>query len=273
MKVLVYENKDKDLNGEILYSLSKELNKNLIEYVVIEFEDEIPNEKFEAVFVIGGDGTILRRTEYANRNDVPIIGINCGKLGYLSEFEKSEIAEAVNLFINGKLIKDSRATLSVVYKDKEFFALNDVIIQRIYTDNKGSIINVSFSIDDNKIDTVIGDGIIVATPTGSTAYSLSAGGAILAPGINAFSITPISAHSLSQRPVIFSSDSNCVLRLEKSSRAGLFVDGKFISIINGNDSVFIKKADKPTVFLRREHSNFYKKLTKKLSSRNNENHD
>ena len=102
---------------------------------------------------------------------------------------------------------------------------------------------------------------------------MSAGGAILAPGINAFSITPISAHSLSQRPVIYSSSSTCQLSLESVSKAGLFIDGRLISLIDYKDKITIKQATKPTIFLRRENSNFYKKLSQKLSIRNMEKHD
>ncbi len=268
MKVLIHVNPDKDIGGVSLKTLIKSLKKHNIEYLVAGIEDSVENDDYSALFVIGGDGTILRRTEYANSNSVPIIGINGGKLGYLSEFERSEIEEAVDLFVTGRLKKDCRATFSVMLDGKEYLALNDVVVQRLYADNKGMIIGVQFFIDGNKIDTVVGDGVIVATPTGSTAYSLSAGGAILTPGINAFSITPIAAHSLGQRPVVFSSDSECVLKVEDNFSAGLFVDGKMIRTLSGGEEVFIKKAENDTVFLRREKSNFYKKLSEKLFNRN-----
>ena len=274
MKVLIYVNPDKDKSGKILLDLTTALKNYNIEYCIIGLTDKNPSEKYSALFVIGGDGTILRRTEYANKNNIPIIGINGGKIGYLSEFEKNQAGEAVDLFVNNKLKKDERSTLLVSYNDKEIYALNDAVVQRVYLEeNKSNIINVSFSIDNNKIDTITGDGIIVATPTGSTAYSLSAGGAILAPNINAFSITPISAHSLSQRPVIFSSSSTCQLSLESASKAGLFVDGKLVSLLDYKDKVTVVQTPKPTIFLRRENSNFYKKLSQKLSSRNMEKYD
>ena len=268
MKVLIYVNSEKDVDGVSLKTLITNLEKHGIEYVTVGVDDTIANNDYSAMFVIGGDGTILRRTEYVNNNDIPIIGINGGKLGYLTEFERSEIESAVVLFVENKLKRDCRATLSVNYNGKEYLALNDAVIHRIYTENKGMITSVSFYIDGNKIDTVYGDGIIVATPTGSTAYSLSAGGTILAPGINAFSVTPISAHSLSQRPVIYSSNSECVLKLENNYSGALYVDGKFIAELKVGDTVTINKAKKDTVFLRKEKSNFYKKLSEKISSRN-----
>ena len=269
MKVIIYVNPEKDQNGIGLKTLTNRLEMHKIEYVITKFGDKMVDDGYSALFVIGGDGTILRRTDFANKSRTPIIGINGGKLGYLSEFERSEINDAVDLFASGKLIKDCRATMLVNFKGKEYLALNDVIIQRTYCEeNRGMIINLSFYIDGTKIDTVVGDGMIACTPTGSTAYSLSAGGPILTPGINAFSATPISAHSLSQRPVIFSSDSKCEFELEKGYKAGLYVDGKLIDEMIGGDRVLIVKAERDTIFLRRTNSNFYKKLTEKLHSRN-----
>ncbi len=268
MRVLIYVNPEKDVDGSILKMLKECLEEKNVSYLVTGIDDVVEDANYSAIFVIGGDGTILRRTEYANRNSTPIIGINGGKLGYLSEFERSELVEAVELFLSNKLKKDCRATLSVEYNGKEYLALNDVVVQRIYNNNKGMVVNVSFFIDGKKIDTVVGDGVIVATPTGSTAYSLSAGGAILTPGINAFSITPISAHSLGQRPVIYSAFSKCSLKLENNYTAGLFIDGKLVATMQGGEEVTINKAEKDTVFLRRENSNFYKKLSEKLLSRN-----
>ncbi|MBQ7340135.1 MAG: NAD(+)/NADH kinase [Clostridia bacterium] len=274
MKVLVYVNPEKEIASKTVKKLAKTLEKNLIEYKIVYSETEIDlNEKFEVLFVIGGDGTILRRTKFASKSNLPIIGINCGKLGYLSEFEIDEIDLAVDMLLKNQLIEDARINLSISYKGKEYLALNDVNIQRTYLDNKGNVINVSFSIDGNKVETIVGDGIIVATPTGSTAYSLSAGGPILVPGINSLSITPVSAHSLGQRSVVFSAESKCDLVLEGSNSAGLFVDGKFICDLKEKDVISVKKASNKTVFLRREQLNFYKKLSKKLFSRTINNYD
>ena len=122
-------------------------------------------------------------------------------------------------------------------------------------------------LDETEIDCITGDGVIVNTPTGSTAYSLSVGGSILAPGINAFAVTPIASHSFSQRPVIFSSKNTCTLIYKKGTSAGVFVDGKFIRSLDVNDKILIKEADFPTIFLRKKDSNFFKRLTDKLKYR------
>ena len=125
-------------------------------------------------------------------------------------------------------------------------------------------VTVNVSVDSNQIDTICGDGVIVATPTGSTAYSLSAGGAILAPGINAFVITPLSAHSFNQRPVVYSSASECEIVFAGGLSGGILIDGLLVSFIELGDTVKIYAADKPTVFLRRICFIFFNRLAKKF---------
>ncbi len=268
MKVLVFINKNKIVPEEKINRLTTSLQNGKISYDLIFSGDEIPSNDYSAIFIIGGDGTILRRTEFASTNDIPIIGINAGKVGFLNEFEQEEIEKAVELFKSKKLVRDTRATMQVQCGEKTFYALNDVVVQRLYTENnEGIIINVGVSIDGNEVCDVKGDGVIVATPTGSTAYSLSAGGAILAPRINAFIFTPLASHSFNQRPVVFSSDSNCELAFISGCSAGLFIDGVFVSEIKQNQKVSITKSKKDTVFLRKKDSNFFTRLNIKLKDK------
>ena len=267
MRVLLYINEDKDSGGKNAEKLKDLLSQYKIEYV--EFCDgEFPeNKDLSGIFVLGGDGTILRRTEIANRYDLPIIGINAGKLGFLSEFEISEMEEAVSSFTSGDLVRDKRTTMKITYNGKNFYALNDAIVERRYEDNRGMVINVSVKIASSNTENVIGDGVIVASPTGSTGYSLSAGGSVLAPGINAFCVTAIAPHSLRNRPIIFSADDGCELSYTGGAKAGLFVDGKLVANLNVNDKVFIGKAERPTVFLRRKNFDFFRRLRLKLQDR------
>lgn len=262
--VLIYVNEEKDPAHVYESELEKVLSVHGVGYKVICEKTETDGSGYDALFVIGGDGTILRRTEYANRYSLPIIGINAGKLGFLSEFEPSEIESAVKAFVSGEMEKDCRATLEVVYDGKKHLGLNDAVVHRIYNDSHGMIISNTVSIDGTPIGPIVGDGVIVCTPTGSTAYSLSVGGAILAPGINAFSVTPIAAHSFSQRPVIFSAESACAITYEGGSSAGLFIDGNLISTLKKGERIYIKKSDRPTVFLRKKNYAFYEKLLCKL---------
>ena len=266
MKVLVYVNKLKDKNNKILENLLDCLKSYNVEYLIVDDNLRVINENYTALFVIGGDGTILRRTDFAISNNLPIIGINAGKLGFLTEFEPNEIENAVSLLINNQLKRDVRSTLSLNVNGKNYIALNDVVIQRIYDEESAMTISLDVFIDGDKSDTITGDGVIVATPTGSTAYSLSAGGAILAPGINAFSITPLAAHSYSQRAVVYSSSSICEIKM-LSGNAGLFVDGKLVSNINKVNQISISKHDKNVVFLRKKDTSFFKRLTFKIKNK------
>lgn len=266
MKVLVYVNDSKKESEFFLKNFCSALENEGVDYSVIGVKDLKSTVKADAVFVLGGDGTILALTEFCNLNGIPIIGINAGKMGFLTEFEQQEAVSAVKLLKEGELKCDSRATLSVSFNGKTYYGLNDAVVQRTYTDvSEGLIISVSVSFDDIFVDKISGDGVIVSTPTGSTAYSLSAGGAILAPGIDAFIMTPLSAHSLHHRPIVFSAESKCVLTLNSAS-AGLFIDGKKAADLKIGDIITICKTQTKTMFLRKKDSDFYLRLDEKLNN-------
>ena len=264
MKILIYVNREKDKDGAWFSSFINKLENRSIEYQVIDasnFDDTI---SADALFVYGGDGTILSLVNFSIKNKVPIIGVNAGKLGFLTEFEQFETDLAIDLLVNNKLKFDKRILLTVEFSGKKIIALNDLVVQRLLGDYNGSTVNISVYIDDTHADNITGDGVIICTPTGSTAYSLSAGGAILAPGISAFSITPLAAHSLGQRPIIFSADNTCVLKINKTEKVAVVVDGKLIDYVTHNSEITLKKSPKTAVFLRRKDSNFFNTLTRKL---------
>ncbi len=267
MKVLIYDNKGKDVGGVWLANLKQLLDKELIEYRVLEDKDLSLTESADALFVLGGDGTILFMTEFASKNNIPIIGINAGKLGFLTEFECYEMQNAVDCLKTGRFIKDERATMKVSYNGKEHYALNDVFLQRYYNDENGCmIVDINVDLDGVRASEFKGDGIIVSTPTGSTAYSLSAGGPILAPKMNAFVVTPIAAHCINQKPIVFSSRSVCDVSVEGKTVAGLFIDGLFIGKMKNGDAFTINKSLNYLTFFRKEGFNFYKRLADKLNN-------
>lgn len=267
MKVVIYDNKGKDVGGVWLKKLQNILDQHKIEHKQIEDKDLVTKVSADALFVLGGDGTILFMTEFASKNQIPIIGINAGKLGFLSEFECCEMEQAVQLLINNELIVDNRASMCVKYCDKDYFALNDVFLQRIYNDTMGSmIIDINVDIDDVRVCNFMSDGIVVSTPTGSTAYSLSAGGPILAPGMNAFVVTPIAAHCINQKPVVFSGRSKCDVCVDGRASAGLFIDGRFVDKMKPGDKLTIIKSPYQLQFLRKKSFNFFERLNKKLNN-------
>lgn len=264
MKVLVYANKEKDKNQEWLNNLFGILEERNIDFQEITSHDLDKDYKANALFVLGGDGTILGLNEFSNKNDIPIIGINAGKLGFLSAFEKYETEEAVDLLVNNLLVEDNRLTMEVKFNGKSYNVLNDVVVQRVFSEEHNNVVGLNISIDSTPVENMLGDGVIICTPTGSTAYSLSAGGAILVPGINAFSITPISAHSLSHRPIIFSAEQTCSVRLKLGECTAIFYDGKFLGYLKKNEDLIVNKSDKTTCFLRKKDSNFYNILRNKM---------
>lgn len=266
MKVLIFANKEKDKDGKILSDLQFHLKNNNVDFFELEEHAKEIDQGFSALFIIGGDGTILHKIDLATKYNLPIIGINAGKLGFLTEFEPFEVQQAVELFISGKLIQDIRTT-ALICLNNEYLALNDLVIQRISNDSLDKTLTLDVYIDNDKIDSIIGDGVIISTPTGSTAYSLSAGGAILAPGINAFSITPLAAHSYSQRTVVYSANNNCKIKLIRGSKIGAFVDGILVDCLKCNDSIIVKQSQKVINFLRKENSSFFKRLSLKIKNR------
>lgn len=266
MKVLVYINSDKDNNGEYFSKLKSLLIKHGLDFDFI-FGDEVPKKQdYSAIIVLGGDGTILHRTEFANLAEIPIIGINCGKLGFLSEFEMSEAEDAIVMLKNGELALDERLTLKISFNGKTYYALNDISVSRTYEDNKRLIVNLDVKVGDKPLSEVSGDGIIVATPTGSTAYSLSAGGAILEPHINTFCITPVAAHSFLSRAVVCSAANVLTLTHKGGAKAGLFADGKLIGYLSEGDCAVVSKAEKKTLFLRKKGFDFFARLNSKMQS-------
>ena len=268
MKVFIYVNKEKDINGINSSELKSLLTQYNIEYLQLTDEDLKCDLSADAIFTLGGDGTILWVVEFANRNSIPIIGINIGKVGFLTEFDKNDMENAVKLLKTNQLKKDSRLTLEVSVNNIKTIALNDAFVQRIYSEDIGCMTtDIAVSIDNKQVEEFKGDGIVVSSPTGSTAYSLSVGGSILSPDVNALLVTPIAPHTLGIRSIVFSSESVCQFELTGKASGGLFVDGRSVCTLNKGDKVFVKKADYQTTFLRKYDFDFYKRFSLKLKDR------
>lgn len=221
----------------------------------------------EVLFVLGGDGTILDVATVCATYNVKIIGVNYGHMGFLAEFEPNKLDEAIELVKSGKYLTQNRSTLKICCGGKQFYALNDVVLQRgTDGENFSNTVNVHAEIDGSTVDNFSSDGIIVSTPTGSTAYSLSAGGSVLAPDISAFILTPICAHSLHSRPVVFSDDS--VLKLcpfEVSAPLIMLADGKPVAKVSNGECVTVTKGENCVTFITKNDKNFFNKLLIKLN--------
>ena len=202
--------------------------------------EEIP-DRVDLVVVLGGDGTLLSVAHNAAAGKVPVLGINLGRLGFLTEVPLDEVSLTLDAFLAGNPgVISPRMMLSLIKREEIFHCLNDVVI------NKGALarmIQVKIWIDDKEIATLKADGLIISTPTGSTAYSLSAGGPIVHPYIPAIVIAPICPHTLTFRPMIITSDAEVRIQLlTEHEEVYCTLDGQRGGLMEKNEVVVVKKS-------------------------------
>ena len=228
----------------------------------------------DTVITIGGDGTIIHKAKYAAKFSKPILGLNLGRVGFVAELEKTEIDEIENL-VEGKYEIENRAMLYVnithkidSFDIKEFYALNDVVISK---SAYSGVVDLNVFLNGNKMNRYIADGIILSTPTGSTAYSLSAGGPIIEPKLDCILLTPICQHSMLSRSVIFNRESKIDINtsLRRKDEVFLSVDGRDTTLINDNNTVSISLSDTKVKLIKLKKYNFYEVLDQKFSKRYN----
>lgn len=214
---------------------------------------------------IGGDGTLLESATIVADSDIPILGINTGRLGFLSSVKDTDIELAIKELSEGKYTLDKRTLLSLETEQNLFgetnFALNELTIHK---KDSSSMITVHTYMNDEFLNTYWADGLIVATPTGSTGYSLSCGGPIISPGSENFIITPIAPHNLNIRPFVVSDD--CVLRLKVEGRGENFLttlDSRSVTIDEGAELI-VKKSPFQINLIRLSNESFLSTLRNKL---------
>lgn len=221
------------------------------------------------VIVLGGDGAILHAATVAAPQGIALMGVNYGHLGFLTELEKEEINNVVDIvtaYENGKCKILNRSLLQVEVDGETYYALNEVAIQRDYASSLAEnpqILKLLFSAQNGMVP-ISGDGALLTTPTGSTAYSLSAGGAIIAPEVPVVMLTPICAFSMSARPMVFSDLETFGFSIKKG-RALLLVDGKAVATLSSGDEVKVSKAPFYAKFPTRNEKNFFNKIRNKLN--------
>lgn len=221
----------------------------------------------DVVFVLGGDGTILTIASECALRGVKLIGINYGHVGFLAEFEPEKLDDAVELVLGGSYSIQSRTMLKIECGKNTYYALNDLVIQRkTYGADFANTVDLHAQIDGATVDNFSSDGIIISTPTGSTAYSLAAGGSILSPELDAFILTPICAHSLHSRPIVFSDKSTLKINsIDSGAPLVMAVDGRIVGELDFGDVVTVTKAERYVEFITAEGQNFYNKLLIKLN--------
>lgn len=263
MRVAIYTKNDTQEHNSGRHALVKALNRNGIE-VVDRWNADID---IDMMISIGGDGTLLSAVHQIGRLSIPVVGINFGHLGFLTTAGRDDIDKLALCLKERRYTIEKRTMLEVtvenggVQDNSTLFALNEVYLHRSDT---SPLLHTQVQVDGDMVATYAADGLIVATPTGSTAYSLSCGGPILAPESGCLVVTPIAAHTLTQRPVILSDDVRLRLRDEDPAvRYTLGVDS-FVSKVTGDSIIDIRKADYQTQLVRIEHQNFFSAIREKL---------
>ena len=249
-----------------LYSAFTEENTVGTRYNTFESYHDLDNS-FDVFFSIGGDGTILRTITLVQDLDIPIIGINTGRLGFLATIQKEEIQTAIAKIVKNEYAIEERSVLAVTTSPENEdilnmnFALNEVTVARKDTT---SMITVKTHLNDEYLTSYWADGLIIATPTGSTGYSLSCGGPVITPNNNSFVLTPIAPHNLNARPLVIPDHTS--IRLEVSGREDkhlISLDSR-IATVDINSTIIIKKAPFTIKLIELEGESFLKTLRKKL---------
>ena len=222
----------------------------------------------DLVIAIGGDGTMLYASQIVREAGIPILGINRGRLGFLADVTPDEMIASVEQVLSGAYTRDSRMLLEARLitesgEETSAFALNDVVLKRRET---GRMVDFSTRVDGVFVNTHSGDGMIVATPTGSTAYSLSCGGPIISPQLDAVVVVPVCPHTLTDRPIVIPAGQaiEVVLLERDETKASVTVDGRSMGEIRPVDRMIISKAEQRITLVHPPSYDFYGILRSKL---------
>ncbi len=234
--------------------------------------ERIPEAELAAnvdlIIAIGGDGTMLYAAGVARGHDVPLLGVNRGRLGFLADITPDEMLASVDHVLAGEYSREERLTLTAVLTRPdgtriEAEALNDIVLQRRET---GRMVDFETRVAGGYVNTHAGDGLIVATPTGSTAYSLSCGGPIIEPGLRAVVVVPICPHTLTDRPIVIPSDEPIDVRMleRDDTKAEVTADGHAIGEIRPDDRLRIAESARPVTLIHPPGYDYYEILRSKL---------
>jgi len=230
----------------------------------LNFQDASDLDTCEAILVVGGDGTILRGAEIARTQQIPLLGINLGHVGFLAEAEPNALDVVVLAIVNRSWVLDPRLSLEVkVEFNNEIiwtsWALNEISIEKAAEER---IVELVTAIDDRPVSRYAGDGVVVATPTGSTAYAFSAGGPIVWPNVAAFVLVPLSAHALFARPLVISPDSS--VQIELMSKASAWADSRRGMELPAGSRITITRSEQPVLLARMNAEPFTDRLVAKF---------
>lgn len=235
---------------------------------VTRIEESALADHADLIIAIGGDGTMLYAARLASDKDVPLLGVNRGRLGFLADITPDEMLTSVDHVLSGNYTRDSRLQLQATLKHPDgtantAVALNDVVLQRRET---GRMVDFETRVGDHYVNTHAGDGLVVATPTGSTAYALSCGGPIIEPQLNAVVVVPVCPHTLTDRPIVIPAEQTIEVRLlqRDDTNAEISVDGHSIGVIQPDDRLLVRSAPCRMTLIHPPGYDFYSILRSKL---------
>ncbi len=272
----IYLNKNKDKSMEFTFALLKSAEKfgfnceilsdsKLLEDADIISKTEDFVKKSDLIIVLGGDGTILRIASAAAKLNTPILSINLGHLGFLTEIETSELETSLKRIAENDFTIESRMMLSCVADGKTFYALNDVCLQRA---SRARLLKFKAFASGELVDSLSADGVLVSSPTGSTAYSLSAGGPIISPRLSLLLMTPICAHTLRARPIVFNDDEVLTFSALDDCGFAVLCDGVHLKTLDNVVQVKVTKSEYPLKLVNFKEHNFFKRLNSKFNEWN-----
>jgi NAD+ kinase len=200
----------------------------------------------DMVIAVGGDGTMLGAVQSAVDWDVPVLGFNLGTLGFLTEAEPEDLAEVVKRLTSGDFDVEERLTVAASIRGVEAVGVNDVVVEKI---DSTRLVSLEVVIDGTKFATYRADGLIIATPTGSTAYSFSAGGPVVDPQVEAFVLTPVASHSLFDRPLVLPAESEILVTVHRDRQVRVNVDKTDLGQMGEGETVRIVRGERPARFV------------------------
>ena len=284
-KFCVITNSDKKLNHDMVQHIAEFLESRNKQCFIMEnkmsevsgirhFTDvsKIPSEA-ECAIVLGGDGTMIQAAIDLVHCDLPILGVNTGNLGFLTEVERQNIDDALSKLISGEYTLERRIMLKEISYFKQpdsissCYALNDIVVSKR---GSGRLITIKVYLNDELADIYRADGLIISTPTGSTGYNLSAGGPVMVPNLRATVVTPICAHSLNKRSLVVDADDLITLEIGRTKDTGddlamVTADGRNVGEIGTGDKLVIEVPNATTQLVKLSEIGFYERMREKLN--------
>lgn len=272
-KFLIIVNETKEQGGIVANRIQSYLEAKKKICIFPEYDEagyiiaEKLSDKIDCAIVVGGDGTLIRASRVLVFEEIPILGVNLGTLGYLTEIEVQSIEVAIDQLLKGDYSIENRMMLyGKVRNEEREIALNDIVVSR---SGNLRILNFRLYVNGEYLNTYQADGIIISTPTGSTAYNFSAGGPIIEPTASMIAVTPICSHALDNRSIVFSADDEVMIELgargkNELATAEISFDGVELTSIAEGESVVIKRARETTKLIKLKKTSFLETVREKM---------